>query len=259
MESHDSKMPALFVGHGSPMNAIEDNEFSRGLRQAAKQLPKPKAVLCISAHWETQGTAVTAADRPATIHDFHGFPRELFDVRYPAPGNPALAERVADLLGARLDPERGLDHGCWGVLRMMYPEADIPVVQLSLDATAGGLPHYHRARQLAPLRAQGVLIVGSGNIVHNLRTMDYRGGGGFDWAVRFNEEVKRAIAAGDYERLAWYETLTAEARQAVPSREHFLPLLYVLALRDDADTVTFFNDKVVMGSIAMTSVLVATK
>jgi 4,5-DOPA dioxygenase extradiol len=248
-------MPALFVGHGSPMNAIEENEFSRELRHLAKQLPKPKAVLCISAHWETHGIAVTAADRPTTIHDFHGFPKELFDIRYPAPGNPALARRVAELLGAQLDPERGLDHGSWGVLRIMYPDADVPVLQLSLDATATGLEHYHRAKQLAPLRGQGVLIVGSGNIVHNLRTMDYRKAGGFDWAVRFNESVKSAIAAGDHERLAAYETLKPEARQAVPSREHFLPLLYVLAVKDDHDTVTLFNDEILMGSIAMTSVL----
>jgi 4,5-DOPA dioxygenase extradiol len=250
-------MPALFIGHGSPMNAIEENEFSRGLRNLAKQLPKPKAVLCISAHWETEGIAVTAAARPATIHDFHGFPKELFDIRYPAPGNPALARRVAELLGAQLDPERGLDHGSWGVLRIMYPDADVPVLQLSLDATATGPEHYHRAKQLAPLRGQRVLIVGSGNIVHNLRNMDYRQHGGFDWAVRFNEAVKGAIAAGDYERLATFETLTPEARQAVPSREHFLPLLYVLAVKDDSDTVTLFNDKIVMGSIAMTSILLA--
>ena len=250
-------MPALFVGHGSPMNAIEENEFSRGLRNLAKQLPKPKAVLCISAHWETEGMAVTAADRPTTIHDFHGFPKELFDIRYPAPGNPALARRVAELIGAQLDLERGLDHGCWGVLRTMYPEADVPVLQLSLEATATGPKHYHRAKLLAPLRGQGVLIVGSGNIVHNLRTMDNRQDGGFDWAVRFNEAVKIAIAAGDYERLTAYETLTPETRQAVPSREHFLPLLYVLAVKDDRDTVTLFNDEILMGSIAMTSVLIA--
>jgi 4,5-DOPA dioxygenase extradiol len=252
-------MPALFVGHGSPMYALEENEFYRRLHEVARQLPKPKSVLCISAHWETDGVFFTASDRPETIHDFYGFPKELFDVRYPAPGDPALARRAAALLsqaGADLDMERGLDHGCWSVLRAMYPEAGVPVVQLSLDRKSPALAHYHLATQLAPLRCEQVLIVGTGNIVHNLGMIDFRRADGLDWAVRFNEEVKRRILAGDHEALAATETLGPEARLAVPDREHYLPLLYALAVKGEGEKVSFFNDKIVMGSISMTSVLV---
>jgi len=250
-------MPALFVGHGSPMNAIEENEFHHGIREAAARIPRPKAILCISAHWETDGISVTASNHPPTIHDFAGFPKELFDVQYPAPGDPLLARRAADLLApvtVRLDRERGLDHGCWGTLRAMYPDAGVPVVQLSLDANAPPPVHYGLAKRLAPLRDEGVLIVGSGNIVHNLRMIDFRRQDGLDWAARFNDAVKARILAGDNDALAGYETLGPEARLAVPTPEHFLPLLYVLAQHRPGDTVSFFNDKLVMGSISMTSV-----
>lgn len=251
-------MPALFVGHGSPMYAIEENELYRRLHEVAEQLPKPKAVLCISAHWETDGVFLTASGRPETIHDFYGFPKELFDVRYPAPGDPALARRAAALLsqaGADLDMERGLDHGCWSVVRAMYPEAGVPVVQLSLDRKSAAT-HYVLATQLAPLRSEQVLIVGTGNIVHNLGMIDFRRADGFDWAVRFNEDVKRRILAGDHNALAAPEALGSEARLAVPDREHYLPLLYALAVKGEGEKVSFFNDKIVMGSISMTSVLI---
>jgi 4,5-DOPA dioxygenase extradiol len=252
-------MPAVFAGHGSPMYAIEDNEFYKRLHQVAGEFPKPKGVLCISAHWESDGVFLTGSDQPETIHDFGGFPKALFDVRYPAPGDPALARRAAALLsqaGARVDVKRGLDHGCWSVLRAMYPDADVPVVQLSLDRRLAARAHYHLAMQLAPLRREQILIVGTGNIVHNLGMIDFRRTDGFDWAVRFNEEVKRRILAGDYDALAATETLGPEARLAVPDAEHYLPLLYALAVKGEGEKVSFFNDQVVMGSISMTSVLI---
>jgi 4,5-DOPA dioxygenase extradiol len=252
-------MPALFAGHGSPMYAVEENEFYKHLHEVAQQFPRPRGVLCISAHWETDGIFLTGSDRPETIHDFHGFPKALFDVQYPAPGDPELARRAAARLspaGARLDIERGLDHGCWSVLRAMYPDASVPVVQLSLDRKLPALAQYRLASQLASLRREQVLIVGTGNIVHNLGMIDFRRKDGFDWAVGFNEEVKRRILAGDYATLAATETLGPEARLAVPHAEHYLPLLYALAVKGEGDRVSFFNDKVVMGSISMTSVLI---
>lgn len=249
-------MPALFAGHGSPMNAIEENDFTRGLRDAARRIPRPESILCISAHWQTRGVYGTGSERPPTIHDFSGFSKELHEVQYPAPGDPALARRVSELVGARIDPERGLDHGAWGVLRIMYPEADIPVVQLSLDAGLTGAGHYEVAKKLKPLRDDGVLIVASGNIVHNLRTVDFTREDGAEWAVRFNEEIKRLILAGADDQLAAFDKLGPEARMAAPTPEHFLPLVYALAVKSDGDRVSFFNDKIVMGSISMTSVLI---
>jgi 4,5-DOPA dioxygenase extradiol len=249
-------MPALFVGHGSPMNAIEDNQFRRGWGDVARRLPRPRAVLCVSAHWETTGVSVTASDRPPTIHDFYGFPRGLFEVRYPAPGQPSLARDTARLLShaeVRLDGERGLDHGCWSVLLAMYPEADVPVVQLSLDSRRPASFHYELGKQLAPLRERGVLVLGSGDIVHNLRVTDFSRPDGYDWAVRFNDEVKKRIRARDHAALVAYESLGPDARLAVPTPEHYLPLLYVLALRGEGDDVAFFNDETVLGSISMTS------
>jgi len=252
-------MPALFSGHGSPMYAVEENEFYKRLHEVAQQFAKPKSVLCVSAHWETDGVFLTGSDQPETIHDFYGFPKELFDVQYPAPGDPDLARHAATMLsqaGARLDMERGLDHGCWSVLRAMYPDASIPVVGLSLDRKSPPLAHYRLAMQLAPLRREQVLVVGTGNIVHNLGMIDFRRTGGFDWAVRFTEEVKRRILAGDYAALAGIETLGPEARLAVPHPEHYLPLLYALAVKGEGEKLSFFNDKIVMGSISMTSVLI---
>ncbi len=254
-------MPVLFVGHGSPMNAIEDNEFSEGWRQMAATLPVPRAILCISAHWETRGTFFTAMERPRTIHDFGGFPKKLFDVQYPAPGNPALAGEAAGLLGpvvAGQDEKWGLDHGCWSVLKRMYPSANIPVVEMSLDYSQPGQYHYDLARRLAPLRKQGVLIIASGNMVHNLGLVDWRKmdlpGFGYDWALEANDKMKRLITANDHAPLIDYRKQGKAFDLAIPTPEHFLPLLYALALRGKDEKIEFFNDKAVMGSLTMTSV-----
>ncbi len=252
------KMPVLFVGHGNPMNAIEPNEFNRAWRDLARRLPLPRAVLCISAHWETRGLQVTASAAPETIHDFYGFPPALFDVQYRAPGEPRLASRIAELVSipeVRLDPDRGLDHGAWSVLIAMYPAADVPVVQLSLDTGRPGSFHYTLARQLAPLRDEGVLIVGSGNIVHNLRLFDFDDPEPFPWAQRFDAMVRDRVLARDHESLMDYGALGPEARLAVPTPEHYLPLLYPLALQEPAESAGFFNERVIK-SIAMTSVLI---
>jgi 4,5-DOPA dioxygenase extradiol len=246
----------LFVGHGSPMNAIEDNAYRRGWAEAAARIPRPRAVLCISAHWLTTGTQFTGASQPETIHDFGGFPAELYAVNYPAPGDPGLARRGADLLhefGASIDSERGLDHGCWEVLVAMYPEADIPVVQLSLDMLQPAAWHVSLARRLAPLRNEGVLVIASGNIVHNLRRIEFDRRDGEDWAAGFDARVREHITKGDLATLAEFATLP-DAALAVPTPDHFLPLLYVLALRDAHDEVGFFNVATVYGSISMTCV-----
>ncbi len=248
-------MPALFVGHGNPMNAIEDNEFSRTWATVGKSLPRPKAILCVSAHWETKGVQVTAMDNPRTIHDFSGFPRPLFDVKYPAPGSPSLAMLVRHMLGAqvRLDTGWGLDHGAWSVLCRMFPAADIPVVQLSLDRTKDAAAHYALGQQLAPLRHRGVLIVGSGNMVHNLGVMAWEDGA-FDWAREFDGVLKDLTLAGDHDPIIHYEKLGPHARLAVPTPEHFLPLLYILALRGKSEKLEFFNERVTLGSMSMRSI-----
>ena len=248
-------MPVLFAGHGSPMNAIEDNAWAAGWAKAARDMPRPKAILCISAHWETEGVAVTAEAAPKTIHDFGGFPQELFDVVYPAPGSPDLAARTAELLSpkpVRQATDWGLDHGSWSVLRRMYPDADIPTVQLSLDRSIEPADHYALAKRLAPLRDEGVLIIGSGDIVHNLRV---RKPGVLDWALAFNQEAKRLIAAGDHDDLIHYDRLGPGAAASINSAEHYLPLLYVLALQRPGETPRFFNDDV-FAAISMTSVVV---
>jgi len=251
-------MPVVFLGHGSPMNAIEDNDWRRSWQALGQRLPRPEAILCVSAHWETQGVYVSSAERPDTIHDFHGFPRALFDVRYPAPGSPALAHRVAELVQeprVHLDSHRGLDHGAWSVLRPMFPEADIPVVQLSLSSLQPGAWHYDLAKQLAPLRDEGVLVVGTGNIVHNLRLWRQKQTEALDWAQRFDEDIADRIAEGHHEGMLGYETLGPDALLAIPTPEHYLPLLYVLALQRDGESVEFFNE-VVTSSISMRSVLI---
>jgi 4,5-DOPA dioxygenase extradiol len=252
------RLPALFAGHGSPLNAIEDNAWHRGWREAAAGLPKPRAVLCVSAHWETKGLWVTASERPETIHDFSGFPPALFAVRYPAPGDPVLARRVAALLapiGVGQHPSRGLDHGAWGVLCAMYPDADVPVVQLSLDTGEDGSFHYDLARRLAPLRDEGVLVLGSGNIVHNLRRFDWSASSPLDWAQRFDAEVRARIRKGDHRALQDPLALSPDGALAVPTPEHYLPILYLLALQSPGEPVSFFNEDVV-SSISMTSVVV---
>jgi 4,5-DOPA dioxygenase extradiol len=251
-----SRMPALFLGHGSPMNAIEETPYRRGWRRAAERLPRPRAVLCVSAHWETRGVAVTASPRPETIHDFYGFPPELHRLRYPAPGDPALARRAAELAApvpVHPDPARGLDHGAWAVLCAMYPNADVPVVELGLDTSLPGRDHARLARSLAPLRDEGILVLGSGNLVHNLAAVDFHLDEGYPWAERFDREVAGRILARDLEALADPASLGGDARLAVPTPEHYLPLLYPLAMAGDADDVVLFNRGTTLGSLSMTS------
>ncbi len=252
-------MPVLFVGHGSPMNAIESNDFTRGWQALAARLPRPKAILCISAHWETRGNFVCAASQPRTIHDFYGFPQALFDVHYPAPGDPALARRIAGMVkSAKMEatPDRGLDHGAWSVLAIMYPQADVPTLQLSVDTSRSGAFHHALGRELGALRDDGVLILGSGNIVHNLRALNYRDPRPTDWTVRFDETVRSRIASGrDAELFDWH-ALDRDAALAVPTPEHYLPLLYVLGARREDDAASFHNTGY-FSTISMTSVLLA--
>ncbi len=249
-------LPALFIGHGSPMNAIEDTASTRAWREVAESFEKPRAIVCVSAHWTTRGTLVSGAAHPQTIHDFHGFPQALFDVRYEPPGDPALAQRVAQLLRSTdvaIDPSRGLDHGAWSVLRIMYPDADVPTLQLSLDITRPGDFHLQLGRELAPLRDEGVLILGTGNIVHNLRLFDFRNPAPADFALRADTLVRERILAGDHASLVAYPTLGVDVARAVPTPEHFLPLLYVLGAKREGDAVRIFNDTV-QSAISMTSV-----
>lgn len=254
-------MPVLFIGHGSPMNGIEDNEFSRGWAEMAKEIPLPAAVLVVSAHWFTRGTYITAMDFPQTIHDFGGFPQELFDVVYPAPGFPSLAMETAGLVKSTEvvpDHDWGLDHGAWTVVRRMYPEADIPVLQLSIDYTKDPRAHYELAAELALLRRKGVLILGSGNIVHNLRMLNWGmiHGGGYDWALDISGRFKELILNNDHKPLQQYQSLGKEAMLAIPTPEHYLPLMYTLGLKTPDEPVSIFNDKAVGGSLTMTSVRV---
>ena len=252
----DHKMPVLFVGHGSPMNALEDNGFSRTWRTLGTILPRPRVILCISAHWQTLGPHVTAMDAPPTIHDFGGFPQALFDMRYPAPGAPEWAARITQLDVSHsivFDHEWGLDHGSWSILCHMYPAADIPVLQLSLDINKTPAEHYQFAKVLAPLRDQGVLIVGSGNIVHNLRQVIWRDEA-YDWAIELDQLVAQRITAGDHAALIDYSHLHPGMLLAVPTVEHYLPLLYILALQESTDPVGFFNEAVTLGSMSMRGV-----
>jgi 4,5-DOPA dioxygenase extradiol len=254
-------MPALFVGHGNPMNAIEENEFVAGFRNMAAAIPKPLSVLCISAHWETKGSFVTAMPMPKTIHDFGGFPQALFDVQYPAKGSPVLADETKSLVKKTeigLDNQWGLDHGCWSVLKHFYPQADIPIVQLSLDYSQPPQYHYELAKELYQLRKKGVLIIGSGNMVHNLGKIDWANlnkiGFAFDWATIANEKMKSLMLANDHKQLINYRSLGKEVELSIPSPEHYLPLLYILALKQENEKLSFFNDKAVGGSLTMTSV-----
>ena len=252
------KMPLLFVGHGNPMNAIEDNEYSNTWKTLPNELPKPQAILCISAHWETRGTYVTAMQKPKTIHDFGGFPQALFDVQYPANGSPALAKQLHTEIKStdvKLDNDWGLDHGCWSVIKRMYPNADIPVIQLSMDYTKPAQYHYDLAKELASLRNKGVLIVGSGNMVHNLAMVNWQNpNGGYDWANEMNTTFKKLIESNHHKELINYTGLGKSAALAIPTPEHYLPLLYVLGLKEEKESLRFFNDKTMMGSLSMTSV-----
>lgn len=261
LKEEETKLPVLFIGHGSPMNGIEDNEFSRSWKKLGLEIQKPKAVLVISAHWLTSGTKITAMENPKTIHDFGGFPQELFDVEYPAKGNPELAKETSKIIKSThigLDHDWGFDHGTWTIVRHMYPNADIPVLQLSIDYSKPAQYHYDLAKQLTSLRKKGVLIIGSGNMVHNLRMVawdklnepEY----GFDWAIEMNTIFKEKISSGDFKSLIDYEKLSSAAKLAIPTPDHYYPLLYNIALQESKDTLSFFNDKPVGGSLTMTSV-----
>lgn len=262
--SNTDKMPVLFLGHGSPMNAIEENQFVTGFRNVAKTLPKPNAILCVSAHWFTKGTKVTAMEMPETIHDFGGFPQELFNVQYPAKGSPELAQITRNLLlptSVELDDKWGLDHGAWTVIKHLYPNADIPIIQLSIDYTKSAQYHFELAQKLQALRNKGVLIIGSGNIVHNLRLVDFanfdRDNYGYDWAIEARESLNNYLIDGNYQPLIQYEKLSTAVRMAIPSPDHYLPLIYTLGLQQKADSVSLFNDKLVAGSLSMTSLKIA--
>lgn len=254
-----SKMPVLFLGHGSPMNAIEENEFVTGFRNIAKGIPKPNAILCVSAHWETKGTFVTAMQNPPTIHDFGGFPKELFAVQYPAPGNPDLAKETKSLITKTevgLDEKWGLDHGAWSVIKHLYPNADIPVIQMSIDYSQSPQYHYELAQQIKSLREKGVLIIGSGNIVHNLGKVEWRRLNetfGYDWAIEANDKMKSFILDGNHKELINFRSQGKAFDLAIPTPEHYLPLLYSLALQNKNEEVKLFNDKAVAGALTMTS------
>ena len=261
--ANTARMPAVFFGHGSPMNALEQNRYTDAWRRIGASIPKPKAILCVSAHWYIHGTAVTAMDRPRTIHDFGGFPQELFEVQYPAPGSPALAARVRELLapvGVQLDQTWGLDHGTWSILAHVYPDANVPVVQLSLDSTQPPQYHYDLGARLAPLRDEGVLIVGSGNVVHNLGRIQWaEDARPYDWAARFNEKARAHLAAREHQPLIDYLSLDADARLSVPTPEHYLPLLYIIAAQTKDETISLPVDGIELGSISMLTAIVGTQ
>jgi 4,5-DOPA dioxygenase extradiol len=251
----DTRLPVLFVGHGSPMNALEQNSFSQTWEAIGQKLPRPRAILCVSAHWETLGTQVTGMEHPRTIHDFGGFPRKLYEMQYPAPGSPELARLTQSTIQqtlVKLDSNWGLDHGTWSVLARMFPAADIPVVQLSLDHTQPPAYHYALAQELAALRKRGVLVVGSGNIVHNLGLIAFDDKA-YDWAIEFDETIKQLILKHDDEAIVHYEKLGKAAELSIPTNEHYLPLLYTLALRGEQEPVQFFADQLTYGSLSMRS------
>lgn len=262
-KSGTGQMPVLFLGHGSPMNAIEENEFVTGFRNIVKSIPRPKAILCISAHWETKGTFVTAMENPPTIHDFGGFPKVLFEVQYPAAGCPDLAGEIKNIIKKTeigLDMKWGLDHGTWSVVKHLYPLADIPIIQLSLDFFQTSQYHYDLAKELSFLRKKGILVIGSGNMVHNLSLVaweklhekEYA----YDWAREASEKMKRYIFDGNHQQLINYKSQGKAFELAIPTPEHFLPLLYALSLKENNEKIFLFNDKIVAGSLDMTSLMI---
>jgi 4,5-DOPA dioxygenase extradiol len=259
--SNTEKTPILFLGHGSPMNAVEENQFVQGFRKAALEIPKPNAILCISAHWLTNGTKVTAMSMPRTIHDFGGFPQVLFDVQYPAPGSPELAREAAELLKPILVEEDhgwGLDHGAWSVIKHMYPEADIPVIQMSIDYSKPPQYHFDLAQKLNKLREKGILIIGSGNIIHNLRLIDWRNintvGAGWDWAIEAREKTNNWLLDGNFKNIIDYQNQGISLQYSVPTPDHYLPLIYTLGLKTSSEELSLFNDELIGGSLSMTSV-----
>ena len=254
-------MPVLFLGHGSPMNAIEENQFVTGFRNLAKTLPQPNAILCISAHWFTNGTKVTAMEMPRTIHDFGGFPQALFDVQYPAKGSSELAIETQKLLlptAIELDEEWGLDHGAWSVIKHLYPDANVPVIQLSIDYTKPAQYHFDLAQKLSALRHKGILIVGSGNIIHNLRMVDFhdfdKDDYGYDWAIEARATINDYLTDGNFQPLIDFEKQSRAFQLAIPTPEHYLPLIYTLGLKGKQEELSLFNDKLLGGSLSMTSV-----
>ena len=262
LKEQDVTMPVLFIGHGSPMNGIENNAFTEKWKQLGQDIPQPTAVLVISAHWLTRGTRITAMPQPPTIHDFGGFPQALFDVQYPAPGDPALAAETKKLIQSanlELDHDWGLDHGAWSVVKQMYPNANIPVLQLSIDYNKPPEYHYNLAKELTALRKKGVLIMGSGNMVHNLRMIAWDKFAvpnyGFDWAIEMNDIFKNKIIDGNHPALMDYRSLSKSALLAIPSPDHYLPLMYTLGLQQKHEQPVFFNDELVAGSLNMTSVV----
>ena len=253
-----TRMPVMFIGHGSPLTAFEDNHFTHGWAALANAIPKPRAVLCISAHWYTRGSAVTAMLQPRTIHDFHGFPDALYQFHYPAPGDPLLVQRVSDLLSpvaVNQDQQWGFDHGAWAVLKHMYPCADVPIIQLSIDGTRDAQWHYDLGKRLAPLRDEGVLILGSGNVVHNLQLLHFaEPTAALPWAQQFNQYVRASLEAHDYHALVNYQQQRESAALSVPTSEHYDPLLYVLGASAATEPVSIVLDEIVLGSISMLSV-----
>lgn len=258
------KMPVLFIGHGSPMNAIEENEFVAGFRNSIVGMSRPTSILCISAHWFTKGTRVTAMEMPRTIHDFGGFPQELFAVQYPAPGNPELAKQTQALLSptaVELDEKWGLDHGAWSVIKHLYPKADVPVIQMSIDYSQPASYHFELGKKLNELRHKGVLIVGSGNIIHNLGLVDFhnfdKDDYGFDWAIEARETINNYLLDGNFQPLIDYHKQSKAFQLAIPTPEHYLPLIYALAFQEKGEQLALFNDKLVAGSLSMTSLKIS--
>lgn len=251
------KMPALFVGHGSPMNAIEENEYSRNWSKLGKQIKRPDVILAVSAHWYTNGTRINDTTDPKMIYDMYGFPDELYEVVYNAKGSPEVAHLTMNLIGnsVKVDNTWGLDHGTWSVLRRMYPDASIPVLQLSINANADAAAHYRLGQTIASLRTNGVMILGSGNVVHNLGRVNWGMEDGYDWAIEFDDYIKKNILGGNHEEVIHYENAGASAKPSFPTPEHFDPLLYVLGASNPEDRITVFNDSCTMGSMSMTSYL----
>jgi 4,5-DOPA dioxygenase extradiol len=262
LKEKENCMPVLFIGHGSPMNGIEHNEFTEGWTGITNKIETPEAIIVVSAHWMTRGTRVTAMQAPPTIHDFGGFPKELYDVQYPAPGDPELATSLQGSIKSApvaLSHEWGLDHGAWTILRHMYPDAQVPVIQISLDYGKSAASHYELSKELSSLRKKGVLIVGSGNIVHNLRMVAWdhlHDNYAYDWAKSADHTFKKLIQERDHKKLMNYEALGTDVKYAVPTPEHYLPLLYTLGLQSDTDDIRYFNDKAVGGSLTMTSLYI---
>ena len=257
-------MPIIFVGHGSPMNAIEDNSFTKNFHKVVSGIPKPKAIICISAHWVTKGIKITAMDNPKTIHDFYGFPKELYDIEYPAMGDVSLANRIKKLFSpvvASLDKEWGLDHGTWTVLRHMYPMADIPVVQISLNYDFSTKEHFDVVKKISTLRDEGVLVIGSGNIIHNLSEIDFNNidtpNYGYDWAKRVHKIMNQSILSGDYSKLFDYQKEGNDFNLAIPTPEHFWPLIYILGLKETSEKIEIFSDTLISGSLSMTSIKIS--